>query len=308
MSEPEIILIAGPTASGKSAVALELAEKLRGVVVNADSMQVYRDLRIITARPTAKEEQRVPHLLYGRVDAAENYSVGRWRTDALATLEATKRYGRTAIVVGGTGLYFNALTRGLAAVPAIPPEIREDVRARLATDGVTALHAELKERDPLAAARLMPGDRARISRALEVVLATGRSILDWHQEGNAASLDTARAAKIFLIPDRDELLRRIDARFDAMMAEGALEEVRALAARNLDPELPAMKAHGVPWLVRHLRGETGLEDAVEGAKRDTRQYTKRQATWFRNQLPDFAWVEPQGAIAAIEAQLRKLSE
>ena len=308
MSEPEIILIAGPTASGKSAVALELAEKLRGVVVNANSMQVYRDLRIITARPTAKEEQRAPHRLYGRVDAAENYSVGRWRTDALATLEATKRYGRTVIVVGGTGLYFNALTRGLAAVPAIPPEIREDVRARLATDGVTALHAELKERDPLAATRLMPGDRARISRALEVVLATGRSILDWHQEGNAASFDTARAAKIFLTPDRDELLRRIDARFDAMMAEGALEEVRALAARNLDPELPAMKAHGVPWLVRHLRGETGLEDAVEGAKRDTRQYTKRQATWFRNRLPDFAWVEPQGAIAAIEARLRKLSE
>ncbi len=308
MSEPGIILIAGPTASGKSALALELAEKLRGVVVNADSMQVYRDLRIITARPTAKEEQRVPHRLYGRVDAAENYSAGRWRTDAMATLEATKRYGRVAIVVGGTGLYFNVLTRGIAAVPAIPPEIREDVRARLTADGVTVLHAELKERDPVAAARLMPGDRARISRALEVVLATGRSILDWHQEGNAASLDTARAPKIFLMPDRDELLRRIDARFDAMMAEGALEEVRTLAARNLDPELPAMKAHGVPWLVRHLRGEMGLEEAVEGAQRDTRQYTKRQATWFRNQLPDFTWVEPQGAIAAIEAQLQKLSE
>jgi tRNA dimethylallyltransferase len=309
VSQPEIILIAGPTASGKSAVALELAEKLRGVVVNADSMQVYRDLRIITARPTAREEQRVPHRLYGRVDAAENYSVGRWRVDVLATLETTMRYGRTVIIVGGTGFYFRALTRGLAAVPAIAPEIREDVRARLATDGVTALHVELKERDPLAAARLMPGDRARISRALEVVLSTGRSILDWHQEGNAtASLDTARAAKIFLMPDRDELLRRIDARFDAMMAEGALEEVRVLAARNLDPELPAMKAHGVPWLVRHLRGEMGLEHAVESAKRDTRQYTKRQATWFRNQLPDFTWVEPQGAIAAIETRLRKLSE
>ncbi len=308
MSEPGIILIAGPTASGKSALALALAEKLRGVVVNADSMQVYRDLRIITARPTAKEEQRVPHRLYGCVDAAENYSVGRWRTDALATLESTKRCGRVAVVVGGTGLYFNVLTRGLAAVPAIPPEIREDVRARLATDGVTALHAELKERDPVAAARLMPGDRARISRALEVVLATGRSIVDWHEEGNAAGLDTTRAAKIFLMPDRDDLLRRIDARFDAMMAEGALEEVRALAARNLDPELPAMKAHGAPWLVRHLRGEMDLADAVERAKRDTRQYTKRQATWFRNQLPDFGWVDPQNAFAAIDAQLRKLSE
>ena len=271
-------------------------------------MQVYRDLRVITARPTAKEEQRVPHRLYGRVDAAENYSAGRWRADAVAALETTRRYGRAAIVVGGTGLYFNVLTRGLAAVPPIPAEIREGVRARLASDGVTALHNELNERDPAAAARLMPGDRARITRALEVMLATGRSILDWHQEGNAASVDTARAAKVFLMPERDELLSRIDARFDAMMAEGALEEVRALAARNLDPELPAMKAHGVPWLLRHLRGESGLEDAMEGAKRDTRQYTKRQATWFRNQLPDFAWVEPQNALAAIEAQLLKVPE
>jgi tRNA dimethylallyltransferase len=305
VSETEVILISGPTASGKSAVALELAEKLHGVVVNADSMQVYRDLRIITARPTAKEEQRVPHRLYGRIDAAENYSVGRWRTDAVAALDASRRYGRAAIVVGGTGLYFNALTRGLAAVPPIPADIRNDVRARLASDGVAALHGVLKERDPVAAARLMPGDRARITRALEVVLATGRSILNWHEEGNGASLDTAHAAKIFLMPERDALSRRIDARFDAMMAEGALEEVRALAERNLDPELPAMKAHGVPWLLRHLRGETRLEDAVESAKRDTRQYTKRQATWFRNQLPDFAWVEPQGAIAAVEAQLQK---
>src|SRR5271154_3003778 len=196
VSEPEIILIAGPTASGKSALALELAEKLRGVIINADSMQVYRDLRIITARPTAKEEQRVPHRLYGRVDAAENYSVGRWRADAVAALETTRRYGRAAIVVGGTGLYFNALTRGLAAVPPIPAEIRESVRARLTNDGVSALHNELKERDPAVAARLMPGDRARITRALEVMLATGRSILDWHQEGNAASIDVARAAKV----------------------------------------------------------------------------------------------------------------
>ena len=162
VNEPEIILIAGPTASGKSALALELAEKLRGVIVNADSMQVYRDLRIITARPTPKEEARVPHRLYGRIDAAENYSVGRWRTDAAATMDTTKRYGRAAIVVGGTGLYFNALVRGLAAVPPIPDEIREEVRARLESEGINTLHTELMQRDPAAAARLMPGDRARI--------------------------------------------------------------------------------------------------------------------------------------------------
>ncbi len=307
MSTPDVILIAGPTASGKSALALTLAEKLGGVIINADSMQVYRDLRIITARPTPEEEARAPHVLYGHIDAAENYSVGHWCTDAAATLAAVQRQSRAAVLAGGTGLYFNALTRGLAAVPPIPKEIRDTVRARLASDGVAALHAELESRDPAAAARLMPGDRARVTRALEVVLATGRSLLAWHEGGNPAGLDASRAAKIFLMPDRDALLRRIEKRFDAMIAAGALEEVRALAARRLKPDLPAMKAHGVPWLIRHLNGEITLADAVEGAKRDTRQYTKRQATWFRNQLPDFAWVEPQGALTAVEAQLRSLA-
>lgn len=304
MSETDIVLIAGPTASGKSALALRLAEKLGGVIINADSMQVYRDLRIITARPSAAEEQRLPHRLYGHIDAAENFSVGRWCEEAAAVLAEARRTARAAIVVGGTGLYFNALTRGLAAVPPIPAEIREAVRARLASDGVAALHAELKWRDPAAAARLMPGDRARITRALEVVLATGRSLLDWHEQNKPAGLDPARAIKIFLAPDREDLLHRIDARFDAMMAAGALDEVQILAARQLAPDLPAMKAHGVPWLVRHLGGEITLDQAVEEAKRDTRQYTKRQATWFRNQLPDFAWVEPDRALTVIEAQLR----
>ncbi len=307
MSKPEVILVAGPTASGKSALAMTLAEKLGGVIVNADAMQVYRDLRIITARPSVEDERRVPHRLYGHVDAAENFSVGRWCEEAAAALAVTQRTGRAAILVGGTGLYFSTLTRGLAAVPPIPAEIREQVRARLNSDGVAALHAELKWRDPAAAARLMPGDRARISRALEVVLATGRSLLDWHDDNKPAGLDAARAAKVFLMPDRDELLRRIDARFDAMMAAGALDEVRALAARQLDPALPAMKAHGVPWLIRHLAGEITLDQAVEEAKRDTRQYTKRQATWFRNQLPDFAWAEPERALATIEAQLHNLA-
>ena len=307
MSKPAVILVAGPTASGKSALAMTLAEKLGGVIVNADAMQVYRDLRIITARPSVEDERRVPHRLYGHVDAAENFSVGRWCEEAAAALAVTQRTGRAAILVGGSGLYFSTLTRGLAAVPPIPAEIREQVRARLNSDGVAALHAELKWRDPAAAARLMPGDRARISRALEVVLATGRSLLDWHDDNKPAGLDAARAAKVFLMPDRDELLRRIDARFDAMMAAGALDEVRALAARQLDPALPAMKAHGVPWLIRHLAGEITLDQAVEEAKRDTRQYTKRQATWFRNQLPDFAWAEPERALATIEAQLHNLA-
>ena len=306
MSGSAIILIAGPTASGKSALALALAEKLGGEIINADSMQVYRDLRIITARPTPDEERRVPHRLYGHVDAAENYSAGRWCTDAAAVLAATRQESRPAIIVGGTGLYFSALTRGLAAVPPIPAKIRNDVRARLASEGPAALHAELTARDPAAGARLMPGDRARVTRALEVVLATGRSILDWHEENMPASLDLARAAKVFLMPARDQLLRNIDARFDAMIAAGALDEVRALAARKLDPSLPAMKAHGVPWLIRYLNGEVTLAEAAEHAKLETRQYTKRQATWFRNQLPQFEWVAPRDAREAIEAQLQAL--
>jgi tRNA dimethylallyltransferase len=307
VTKPDVILVAGPTASGKSALALALAQQRGGVIVNADSMQVYGDLRIITARPAADEETRAPHRLYGHVDAAENYSVGRWCADASAVLAAAGRERRAAILVGGTGLYFNALTRGLAAVPPVPADIRAEVRARLASDGVAVLHAELRSRDPAAAAQLMPGDRARVTRALEVVLATGRSLLDWHRDGMPALVDPASAAKVFLAPDRDTLLLRIDARFDAMVAAGALDEVRALAARNLAPDLPAMKAHGVPWLMRHLAGEIALADAIEQSKRDTRRYTKRQATWFRNQLPDFAWVEPARAAAAIEAQLRELN-
>jgi tRNA dimethylallyltransferase len=308
VSEPKIILIAGPTASGKSALALALAEKLGGTIVNADSMQVYRDLRIITARPTPEEEARVPHRLYGHVDAAENFSVGRWCTEVADVLAATQREARAAIVVGGTGLYFSALTQGLAAVPPIPAQIRNEVRTRLASDGAEALHAELTQRDPVAAARLMPGDRARVTRALEVILATGRSISQWHESNMPACVDAALAAKVFLMPDRDALLRRIGARFDAMMAAGALDEVRALAGRRLDPNLPAMKAHGVPWLIRHLNGEMALAEAIEGGKRDTRQYTKRQATWFRNQLPDFVWVAPENALAAVEGQLLALSK
>ncbi len=299
MRRPHAILIAGPTASGKSALALKLAARLGGIVINADSMQVYRDLRIITARPTPAEETRVPHLLYGHVDAAENYSVGRWLVDASAALAEAQRSGRLPILVGGTGLYFKALTRGLAAVPPIPADLRLAVRARLKAEGLAPLHAELLRRDPASAQRLMPGDRARITRALEVILATGRSLADWHREGMQPSVDAAGAIKMFLAVDRAELYRRIDARFDAMLAAGALEEVRKLGARSLDPALPAMKAHGVPWLIRHLAGEITFAEAAEGAKRDTRRYTKRQATWFRHQLPEWTWAAPDESEATV---------
>src|SRR5262245_40276817 len=295
MSRPDAILIAGPTASGKSALALALAEKLGGMVINADSMQVYRDLRIITARPTPEEEALLPHRLYGHVDAAENFSVGRWLTDAQGALGAARRAGRLPIFAGGTGLYFKALTRGLSAVPPIPQDIRAAVRARLAAEGAAALHDDLARRDGTSAARIRPADGVRIVRALEVVEATGRSLADWHRDGMKPMIAPERAQKVFLDVPRDEIYRRIDRRFDAMMQAGALNEVRALAARGLDPLLPAMKAHGVPWLRRHLAGEMTLADAVAEGKRDTRHYAKRQATWFRHQLPEWPWLAPEDA-------------
>jgi tRNA dimethylallyltransferase len=297
------VLIAGPTASGKSALALALAEELGGIVINADSMQVYRDLRIITARPTPEEEARAPHRLYGNVDAGENYSVGRWCVDATAALAEAERAGRLPVFVGGTGLYFKTLTQGLSAVPAIPAEVRAAVRARLAAEGIASLYAELAERDPMSAGRLMPGDRARVTRALEVVLATGRSLIDWHRDGMKAALDPADAVRVFLNLERAELYGRIDTRFDAMLRAGVLEEVRALAARRLEPALPAMKAHGVPWLMRHLEGNIELDEAAEQAKRDTRHYSKRQGTWFRHQLPDWTWISPVSAPDAIRRAL-----
>jgi len=302
------VLIAGPTASGKSALALELAQRTGGVVINTDSMQVYRDLRIITARPTMEEEARVPHRLYGHVDAAVNFSAGAWVADAAKMLAEARTQKRLPIFVGGSGLYFKALTRGLSAVPPIPPEVRERIRSRLERDGVEALHAELARRDPVSAERLKPRDRIRIARALEVVEATGRPLPDWHREGLPPLLPPGEFSALFLSPQRDVLYARIDARFDAMLAAGALDEVAALAARRLDPLLPAMKAHGVPTLIRHLRGEVTLEEAAEIGRADTRHYAKRQFTWFRHQLPEFEWVEPEKAREWLAAVIRTIPE
>jgi tRNA dimethylallyltransferase len=284
-----------------------LAERLSGLVINADSMQVYRDLRIITARPTLAEEARVPHRLYGHVDAAESYSVGRWLADAGAALAEAQASARVPILVGGTGLYFKALTHGLSAVPAIPPQIRSAVRERLARQGAPALHDELARSDAATAARLRSADGIRIARALEVLEATGRPLSDWHRSGMPALIDPERAVALFLDAERHGLYRRIEARFDAMLGAGALDEVRALDRRRLDPLSPALKAHGVPWLRKVLAGEMTLADATEAAKRDTRRYTKRQRTWFRHQLPDFVWIAPEHAERYVQQTLSAVS-
>lgn len=308
MSRPNIILIAGPTASGKSALALRLAEKLGGMVINTDSMQVYRDLQVITARPSQDEEALVPHRLYGHVDAAVNYSAGAFVKEVATVTREAEACGRMPIFVGGTGLYFKALLNGLAAIPPIEPGIRARLRERLEAEGIETLHAELFARDPNAAARIMPRDRSRILRALEVAEATGRTMSDWHREGLPPLIAPERAIKIFLTPDRGELKRRIEQRFDRMLEAGALEEVRALDQRKLPEHLPAMKAHGVPWLRQYLRGEISLQEAAEGGKMDTRRYAKRQVTWFRNQMPGWIWVEPAAAadtvLSAVDAAKR----
>ncbi len=303
VQDTKAVLIAGPTASGKSALALALAEVTGGIVINTDSMQVYRDLRVLTARPTPDDEARVPHRLYGYCDAAVNCSAGSWVADAATVLAEARAANKLPIFIGGTGLYFKALTRGLSAVPPIPQEVRDSVRARMERDGVEAMHAELALCDPASAENLKPRDTARIARALEVMEATGRSLRDWHHEGLPALLPADQTVAIFLAPNRKELYARIDKRFTAMRDAGALDEVAALAARKLDPILPAMKAHGVPALIRHLAGEITLEQATEIGRADTRHYAKRQFTWFRHQLPEFEWVSPPGAFDVVRAAL-----
>jgi tRNA dimethylallyltransferase len=290
------VLIAGPTASGKSALALSLAAAAHGTIINTDSMQVYRDLRVLTARPTAEEERRAPHLLYGHVDAAENYSTGRWVADAHRALQAAGEAGRLPIFVGGTGLYFRALTHGLSSMPAVPADVRMRVRGEAEGVATPELHARLAADDPATAAKLRSSDRQRVIRALEILAATGRPLAEWQRGPGLPLLRAHESLAVFLSVEREELRRRIDARFEVMIARGALEEVRRLVARQLDPALPAMKAHGVPWLRRHLAGEISLEQAMAGGKADTRRYAKRQETWFRHQLPEFKWIEPGKAI------------
>lgn len=278
------ILIAGPTASGKSRLALELAGRLGGTIVNSDSMQVYSVLEVLTARPVGQELQSAPHVLYGHVHPATAYSTGAWRRDVMALSADGGLSSTRPIFVGGTGLYFRALEEGISQMPEVPETIRNRWRNALAEDGAGRLHALLMERDAAAAQTLKPSDGQRIVRALEVLEASGRSIRDW-QASRDAPLIERESARFFVIePDRDDLVARIDRRFDGMVEAGALAEVEALAALDLDPALPALKAIGFRELQAARAGEMTMDEAIERAKIATRQYAKRQSTWFRNQF------------------------
>ena len=288
MAGPDAVLIAGPTASGKSALALKLAREYGGAVVNADAMQVYRELRVLSARPDAAEEAEAPHYLYGFVSAFEPFSVGRWLDDARVALDEVRAKGLIPIVVGGTGLYFAALLNGLSPIPEIHASIRVEARQKLTELGNEAFHAALASRDPVMAARLNPGDSQRLVRAWEVIEATGQSLAEW-QALKGEPVLTGDLARFVLKPNRDWLIERIGRRFHLMMEQGALDEVRAL--RGIGNDLPAARALGVPSLLAHLDGRLTLEQAVEQAITQTRQYAKRQMTWFRHQMPDWNVIE-----------------
>lgn len=288
LSATSAILITGPTASGKSALAVELAKRHGGAVVNADSMQVYDTLRILTARPSEEEMKGVPHHLYGYVPAGEAYSTGAWLRDVAALLPELRAKGQLPVFVGGTGLYFKALSGGLSDMPAIPDDIRNRLRARLLDEGAEVLHSELAQVDPAAAGGLSIQDGQRIVRALEVMAATGQSILRFQGQGGPMLVDPASAEKIVVLPERAVLHQRINGRFEKMLEQGAEDEVKALLALGLPPEMPVMKAIGVSQIAAMLRGEMGRSEVIEKGAAATRQYAKRQMTWFRNQM-DESW-------------------
>ncbi len=284
MSEPLITLLAGPTASGKSRRALEMAARTGAVIINADSQQLYADLRVLSARPSVEEEAQAEHRLYGVADAAEAWSVGRWSRDVMPVLDAVTASGRPVLLVGGTGLYFTVLTMGLADIPDVPTEVRDAAGVAFDADGEAAFRRRLAEVDPAAEARVEAGDRQRLTRAWAVAQHTGRALSDWTAE-TTPLLAPGSWTGLVIEPDRPALYANCDLRVAQMIEAGALDEVRALMARDLDPALPAMKAVGVREFAAHLAGETTLETAVEATRQATRNYAKRQLTWFRNQTP-----------------------
>ncbi len=276
-------------------MAFRLARALGGVVINADSMQVYRDLRVLTARPNREDEAKAPHRLFGHVDGAVNYSAGLWLANASVALHEARREGRLPIFVGGTGLYFKALTQGMSAIPPVPEEVRATVRSRSAGVPAADLHASLMRRDPATAVRLRPTDPQRILRAFEVFEATGKSLVSFHATRAPPLLNAKDVFAVFLATEREELKARINARFEVMLQAGALQEAARLRERHLDRALPVMRAHGVPHLIAHLNGELSLTEAASGAKLDTCRYAKRQLTFARHQLASFRWLTAQEA-------------
>ncbi len=293
MTADQAIVIAGPTASGKSAFALELAARRAGMIINADSMQVYRELRVLTARPDPQEEARAPHRLYGFRPGGQPYSAGQWLDDAAQALAEARQRGLVPIFVGGTGLYFKALLEGLSPVPEIPDDIRSYWRERARIEPAPALHGLLAERDPAAAARLRPSDTQRIARALEVVEATGRSLTQWQREEGTPLLDARYTETYVVWPDRAEVYRACEARAVAMIEAGAVEEVAELLRQGLDPALPVMRAIGVRPLGAYLRGEIDLDTARARLLIETRRYAKRQLTWLRRNMISWNWVKPE---------------
>lgn len=279
------ILIHGPTASGKTALAIEVANRLDGEIINADSMQVYSDLNTLTARPSAEELAAAPHHLFGHVDAGDHYSTGHWLREVGPVIDDIRTRGKVPIITGGTGLYLLALTQGLAEIPPIPEDIRAEIRAIAKDEGGEGLKARLAKVDPESAERLKTGDRQRLGRALEVWMATGKPFSAYKNVRSRPILGEAEWLGVALTPPRARLYSRINKRFSAMLVEGAMEEAKALVARNLDPGLPVMKAHGMPWLAAYIRGDISSDAAVEHASRDTRRYAKRQFTWIGRQFP-----------------------
>jgi tRNA dimethylallyltransferase len=286
----DAVLIAGPTASGKSAAALELARHIGGALINTDAMQVYQEAPILTAQPDAQARMQAPHLLYGHVSVREAYSVGRYIEDARRALAQTRAQGKVPIFVGGTGLYFTALTEGLADIPPIPAEVRAKARALLDEIGVGELHARLSARDPETAAELRASDPQRVVRAWEVLEATGRPLFHWRKEQSAPHLKGMTLARFVLNPPRPVLRAKIAERFEAMLGQGG--EAEALALADLDPALPAAKLLGLRQLVAYVQKGLPREEAVAGAITATRQFAKRQITWFRNRMGDYAWFDP----------------
>jgi tRNA dimethylallyltransferase len=301
---PPVIVIAGPTAAGKSALALRLAQALGGVVINADSMQVYRDLRILTARPSEADEEAVPHRLYGYVDAGRRYSAIRWRADAVEAIEAVYASGKVPIVAGGTGFYIEALTQGLSPMPDVPEDVLLALAARAEADGLEQVYQAVQACDPALAERVGPTDRQRLVRALAVYEATGKPLSAWQML--PPEPPPFGSVGFWLNPPREWLYARCNARLAAMVGEGALEEVAALVDRGLEPSLPAMKALGVAELAAAARGDIAAEEALAAAQQATRRFAKRQLTWFRNRFDRFNRIDSQFSESLAEKIITKI--